>query len=50
MSARGKSARALESALRGHATPVIARIGEGKVLLDLRNGPVEDPALQFAAA
>ena len=49
VSARGKSARALESALRGHATPVIARIGEGKVLLDLRTVSTEqEPVLEDA--
>jgi L-seryl-tRNA(Ser) seleniumtransferase len=36
VSARGKTARALGEALRRHSTPVIARIEEGKVLLDLR--------------
>ena len=41
VSARGKSARALESALRRNETPVIARIEDGKVLLDLRTVLVE---------
>ena len=33
---RGLSSRAIEERLRGHSTPVIARIEGGKVLLDLR--------------
>jgi len=34
--APGRSARSVEAALRSHTTPVIARIDEGRVLLDLR--------------
>ncbi len=37
----GRSARSVEAALRSHATPVIARIEEGRVLLDLRTVPEE---------
>jgi L-seryl-tRNA(Ser) seleniumtransferase len=49
LSAPGKSARALGTALRGLATPVIARIEGGKVLLDLRTVlPEQDEALAGA--
>jgi L-seryl-tRNA(Ser) seleniumtransferase len=49
VSAPGRSARALESALRGHAVPVIARIEDQKVLLDLRTVLEEqEPALAEA--
>ena len=34
--APGRSARSVETALRSHTTPIIARIEEGRVLLDLR--------------
>ncbi|PYT10759.1 MAG: L-seryl-tRNA(Sec) selenium transferase [Acidobacteria bacterium] len=45
------SARAIEKRLRAHATPVIARIEEGKVLLDLRTVLEEqEPALAGALA
>jgi L-seryl-tRNA(Ser) seleniumtransferase len=37
----GRSARSVEAALRSHTTPVIARIEEGRVLLDLRTVPEE---------
>ena len=37
----GRSARSVEAALRFHTTPVIARIEEGRVLLDLRTVPEE---------
>jgi L-seryl-tRNA(Ser) seleniumtransferase len=39
--APGRSARSIETSLRTHATPVIARIEAGRVLLDLRTVPVE---------
>src|SRR5262245_34818833 len=39
--ARGRSARAIETALRAGEPPVIARIDEGRVLLDLRTVPEE---------
>jgi L-seryl-tRNA(Ser) seleniumtransferase len=49
VSVRGKSARALEAALRAHSTPVIARIQEGKVLLDLRTVlPEQEPIVAEA--
>jgi L-seryl-tRNA(Ser) seleniumtransferase len=49
VSARGKSARAVESAFRSLAMPVIARIEAGKVLLDLRTVlPEQDDALTLA--
>jgi L-seryl-tRNA(Ser) seleniumtransferase len=49
LSAPGKSARALGTALRRLATPVIARIEGGKVLFDLRTVlPEQDEALADA--
>jgi L-seryl-tRNA(Ser) seleniumtransferase len=49
VSLRGESARGLESRLRRHSTPVIARIEEGRVLLDLRTVlPEQEPALLAA--
>ena len=49
LSAPGQSARALGTALRRLATPVIARIEGGKVLLDLRTVlPEQDEALADA--
>jgi L-seryl-tRNA(Ser) seleniumtransferase len=49
VAARGRSARAVESALRAGAPPVIARIEEGRVLLDLRTVPQEqETALEDA--
>src|SRR2546426_99194 len=49
LSARGQSAPALQTALRGPATPLIARIREGKGLLDLRTVSTEqEPGLEDA--
>jgi L-seryl-tRNA(Ser) seleniumtransferase len=55
VSSRRLSARAIEERLRAHATPVIARIEGGRVLLDLRTVPqdqdrVVEEALRAAAS
>jgi L-seryl-tRNA(Ser) seleniumtransferase len=43
------SAAALERSLRSHATPVVARIADGAVLVDLRTvAPADEPLLQAA--
>ncbi len=47
--APGRSARSVEAALRSHSTPVIARIEEGRVLLDLRTVPEEQEAALLEA-
>ncbi|MBI4413929.1 MAG: L-seryl-tRNA(Sec) selenium transferase, partial [candidate division NC10 bacterium] len=46
---RSRAADALEAALRHHDPPVLARIKDGDVLLDLRTVPVEElPAVTAA--
>ncbi len=49
VSVRDLSARAIETALRRHATGVISRIESGRVLLDLRTvAPGEEPVIEAA--
>ena len=46
---KSRSARRVEGALRSHATPIIARIETGRVLLDLRTVPEEQEAVLVEA-